>query len=98
MKFDWDDANREHIARHDVTPEEAEQAMRNNPFDLEAQDDTDDLTRYKQVGETDAGRILVILSTVRGNAIRILTAWDAPRAYKDFYHRHRLEDLWNNIK
>ena len=24
--FDWDDSNRDHIARHGVTPEEAEQA------------------------------------------------------------------------
>jgi uncharacterized DUF497 family protein len=25
--FDWDDANVDHLARHDVTPEEAEEAL-----------------------------------------------------------------------
>jgi hypothetical protein len=25
--FDWDDANEEHLARHGVTPEEAEEAL-----------------------------------------------------------------------
>jgi uncharacterized DUF497 family protein len=27
MLFDWDDANRKHVARHDVTPEDCEAAM-----------------------------------------------------------------------
>jgi len=32
--FDWNDENREHIAKHRVTPEEAEQAVLNDPIDL----------------------------------------------------------------
>jgi len=31
-KFDWDDANAGHIARHGVTPEEVEQAFANEPL------------------------------------------------------------------
>jgi uncharacterized DUF497 family protein len=31
LEFDWDEANRKHIARHAVTPEEVEQALRTNP-------------------------------------------------------------------
>jgi uncharacterized DUF497 family protein len=31
-KFDWDDANAGHIARHGVTPEEVEQAFANDPL------------------------------------------------------------------
>ena len=30
-KFDWDDANTGHIARHGVTPQEVEQALANSP-------------------------------------------------------------------
>jgi hypothetical protein len=32
--FDWDDANRGHLARHGVTPEEFEQGMKNDPVEL----------------------------------------------------------------
>ena len=31
-KFDWDDANTGHIARHSVTPEVVEQAFANHPL------------------------------------------------------------------
>jgi uncharacterized DUF497 family protein len=34
IRFDWDKANTEHIARHGVKPEEAEQALENAPVDL----------------------------------------------------------------
>jgi len=30
--FDWDDANKAHIARHGVTPEDVEQAFANHPL------------------------------------------------------------------
>jgi hypothetical protein len=32
-EFDWDLANVRHIARHDVTPGEAEEALENDPVD-----------------------------------------------------------------
>lgn len=31
--FDWDQDNIAHIARHDITPQEAEQVLRNYPAD-----------------------------------------------------------------
>ena len=31
--FDWDEDNIAHIASHGVTPEEAEQVLRNDPAD-----------------------------------------------------------------
>jgi uncharacterized DUF497 family protein len=34
MIFDWDDANRSHIARHNVLPEEVEQLFLNRPLYL----------------------------------------------------------------
>ena len=95
MSFDWDDANREHLARHDVTPHEAEEAFLNESLDLEVQTDEVDVFRYKQIGETNAGRILVFLSTVRGNSIRMISAWDAPKAYKHFYLKQRVKPTWN---
>jgi hypothetical protein len=34
LTFDWDEGNVKHIARHRVEPLEAEQAIRNEPFDM----------------------------------------------------------------
>jgi uncharacterized protein len=94
MIFDWDDANRNHIAAHNVTPTEAEHALTHLPLDLEVQEDPDDFLRFMQIGETGAGRILVLLSTVRGDAIRIISAWDAPKAYKLFYLSEKARHIW----
>ena len=37
------------------------------------------------LGETDEGRILRVLITMRGERIRVLTAFDASRYLKNFY-------------
>ena len=95
MNFDWDDANRDHIAAHNVSTEEAEQVIQNNPIDLEIQDDPADIFRHPQIGETNAGRILVVLSTLRGSNIRVISAWDASRSYKNFYHSERARQAWH---
>jgi uncharacterized DUF497 family protein len=96
MVFDWDDANRNHIAEHDVTVQEAEEVFENDPVDLEVQEHQDDGYRYRQIGETKAGRILVLLSTVREESVRIITGWDAPKAFKDFYLEKKARQSWSN--
>jgi uncharacterized DUF497 family protein len=65
--FDWDDENRSHIARHDVTPEEAEQVLLNDPIDGGTQDHEGE-ERFVEVGMTDAMRILVVITTQRGES------------------------------
>jgi uncharacterized DUF497 family protein len=82
--FDCDDANLDHIPRHNVTREEAEQALSNDPVDLGMQYDEQDGIRYQQIGETNAGRILVFVATWRDLAGRIFTAWDAPKGSNSF--------------
>ena len=37
LDFDWDEANRNHLARHDVTADEAEEAILGDPLDIEMQ-------------------------------------------------------------
>ncbi len=74
--FDWDSANSDHIARHRVTPEEAEQVVLNEPLDLELTLRNGE-QRIVQVGETDAGRILVVVTTMRAKRIRVVTAYPA---------------------
>jgi uncharacterized DUF497 family protein len=78
VRFDWDKANSEHIALHGVKPEEAEQALENDPVDLdyevvEAED------RWTSIGHTDRLRVLKLVWTLRGDAVRVVTALDASK-------------------
>jgi hypothetical protein len=95
LDFDWDAANLDHIARHGVTREEAEQAIRGDPLDIELQiaDGGDGEERLLQIGETAKGRILQLLTTWRGGKVRVISAWEAPKQLKTYYlaemrHRH----------
>jgi uncharacterized DUF497 family protein len=82
--FDWDDDNRAHIATHKVSCAEAEQVLTNEPFDLQFQV-TNGEERFVQLGETNAGRILVVVTTWRKSLIRVITAYDAQKAMKRIY-------------
>jgi hypothetical protein len=86
--FDWNEANIGHIARHKVTPEEAEQVLTNDPLELEPQL-VDDEMRFPSVGITDRGRWLFVVATVRDEKIRIATAYDAPKYLIELYLRSR---------
>lgn len=82
--FDWDGANIDHIAEHDVTPEEAEEAMLGDPLDI-GFDIVDDEERWSYIGETNDGRILRIAITVRGRRMRVVTAFEPEKYWKVFY-------------
>lgn len=84
VEFDWDDANRTHIAAHKISCEEAEQVIANEPIDLFVDIENDE-ERLAQVGETNGGRILAVVSTWRGSKLRVVTAWDPPKALKTTY-------------
>jgi uncharacterized DUF497 family protein len=57
-RFEWDDANTAHIARHSVTPKEVEQAFANNPLVVLAEQRLRGEKRVRCAGLTDAGRAL----------------------------------------
>ncbi len=62
--FLWDKENISHIGRHDVSQDEAEQVIQNNPLDLERQIRNGEL-RILHLGETTAGRVLFVVVTMR---------------------------------
>jgi hypothetical protein len=74
--FDWDEANVGHVARHNITPEEIEEVFANDPMDLGAEA-VDGEERYTGVGHTNRLRVLVLVWTMRGDATRPITAFDA---------------------
>jgi len=77
IAFDWDNENRDHLKRHKVTPQEFEHVMFSGPVELEYQEEGGE-ERYKSLGITNQGRILVALWTVRDDRIRPITAYPAP--------------------
>lgn len=84
LDFDWDLANTEHIARHDVIPAEAEEVIANSPLEIGNLERNGEL-RIVHVGETDFGRILIVAITYRANRIRVVTAYTANRKLRKFY-------------
>jgi uncharacterized DUF497 family protein len=86
--FDWDADNLTHLAEHEVSPDEFEQVVENDPIDLDYQV-VDSEDRMMQVGTTNAGRILTILSTVRNSRIRPITAFPSSKRQIQAYFKHR---------
>ncbi len=58
IEFDWEAENTKHLKKHRVTPKEFEELMVGEPVYLEYQV-PDDEERYKVLGLTAAGRILI---------------------------------------
>lgn len=72
-------ANLEHIARHNVTSEEADQVLTNEPTDA-GFEVVDGENRWASVGHTNKLRILKVFWTVGyEDKVRVITAFDASR-------------------
>jgi uncharacterized DUF497 family protein len=83
--FDWDDANITHIAGHNVAPEEAEEVVLGDPLETGIDSEEGDEERWSYLGETNRGRILRVLITMRGERIRVVTAFEPEKRYKLLY-------------
>ena len=84
MEFDWDAANRRHIARHGVTPKEAEEAVRIEPLEAGFQQHESE-GRVLCFGRTRSGRLLTILYTERRGKVRIVTAYEMTKEQERLY-------------
>jgi uncharacterized DUF497 family protein len=82
--FDWNDANIGHIAEHDVAPEEAEEVILGDPLDI-GFGVIDGEERWSYLGETNDERILWITITLRGERMRVVTAFEPEKHWKVFY-------------
>lgn len=88
MEFEWDEANEEHIARHGVSPEEAEE-----PFFDPARMRVDVYStaterRRGLLGRTEEGRLLFVVYTRRAGAVRVVTARDASERHHRRFDRN----------
>lgn len=82
--FEWDQKNIAHIAGHGVETNEAEQVILNRPVDLESELRNGE-ERVPHIGETNAGRILVVVTTMVGEKVRVVTAWPANKNYRRWF-------------
>jgi uncharacterized protein len=78
LQFEWDDDNTSHIARHGITPEEAEQVLTGSPLAMEGQLRSGE-QRTLCAGRTAAGKAVAVVYTLRGGRIRVVTAFAANR-------------------
>lgn len=87
MDADWDEFNIEHIARHNVYPNEAEEALLDrNRVSMESNTRNGE-RRWVILGKTYGERLLVVVFTRRGEQIRVVTARDATSSEKRRYKR-----------
>lgn len=80
-RFEWDEENLEHIARHGIDQDEAEAVLDGNPLILRTADN-----KYLAYGPTDEGRyLLVVFIRKPGPIIRVVTARDMKDGEKKRY-------------
>ncbi len=84
--FDWDGANRAHIARDGVTPAEAEQVILGAALPIETQRRSGE-DRHTELGETTEGRLLLVVWTWRRRKVRVVTAFPANRRWRALWKR-----------
>ena len=82
-EFDWDDGNIDHlIERHNVYPDEIEQAFAGRIFVRRIG------PHYEVFGRDDNGRYLFMLCVPRWNRIRVFSARSMTDSERSTYQRH----------
>ena len=84
LQFDCSEDNLAHLDRHDILSAEAERVILNRPLDLKSELRNSE-ERVPHIGETDAGRILVVVTTMVGERVRVVTAWPASKNYRRWF-------------
>lgn len=74
--FEWDEGNSaKNWLRHEVQQAEAEQALLNTPVVVNVTSKhAAGEPRFIALGQTDAGRLLTVVFTVRGTRVRVISA------------------------
>ena len=76
-EFEWDEGNADHIALHGVTTAEAEDALLDTHRLGAGARNVRGERRHAMLGCTADGRLLYVVFTLRGRAIRVVTARNA---------------------
>lgn len=93
-EFDWDGGNAEkNWLRHRVSQSECEQVFFNRPL-VVAEDEFHSYgeARFYAMGRTDLGRLLVVVYTLRGEKIRVISARDMSRREQKEYENAQAQE------
>ena len=74
--FDWDEGNRgKNFRKHGISDAEIEQVFLNDPY-FTSQDEkhSEQELRERILGQTDTGKLVFAVYTIRGNSIRDIHA------------------------
>lgn len=85
--FQWDKGNRnKNLIKHSVEDLECEEVFLNEPLII-LDDPKHSIAekRFAAFGQTDAGRLLVVIFTKRGELLRVISARDMNRWERKFY-------------
>lgn len=88
--FEWDEGNSgKNWDSHQVTDGECEQVFLNQPL-VAMPDDahSNDKDRILVLGKTDSGRKLFVVSTIRGDLIRVISARDMTKREREVYNTY----------
>ena len=87
-RFEWDEANRSHIAKHNVVPQEAEDVFfdPDNTLDEDIEHSTVE-KRFLIIGKTKDERLLYQIFTIRGNKIRIVSSRNLNKKEVSLYEK-----------
>jgi uncharacterized protein len=84
LSLDWDRANTRHITLHGIVAREVEEVFANDPADI-GFETVEGEGRWTVIGHTDSFRFLVVVWTMRGEAVRPITAFEAGKRLRDAY-------------
>ena len=87
--FQWDTGNSEkNWISHQVTKSECEQVFFNQPLIIGDDRKLSQIEkRYFTLGQTDNSRLLFIVSTIRENLIRVISARDMNKKEREVYQQ-----------
>lgn len=84
-RLHWDPGNVTHIARHQVSPEEVEDACQNSPMVSQSY-----MGRLRVIGPTDFGRMLIVILDPESNDVYYpVTARPASRKERRRYEEEQ---------
>ena len=85
--FDWDAGNADKVwQRHRVPTAECEELFLNRPLIVEGDaGHSGSEERFYALGQSDAGRLLFVVFTIRGRLIRVISARDMSRRERRIY-------------
>ncbi len=87
--FEWDEGNLlKNWEKHGVSAPECEQLFFNKPL-ITSYDEkhSQQEARFFALGQTDAGRLLFVVFTIRNDLIRVISARDVNRKERKVYEK-----------